>query len=92
MTKTSNALPPTSALREPVTKVAHLDEHRHRKHRKDAERLVNALSSAIWTHIWEMAERASTKTRRQHLELVIDSDAAGEPRQGQVQHLGRSDT
>jgi hypothetical protein len=75
-----------------VSAVANLDDYRHREQVREAKRVFQAFEAAVWDHIRQMVKRALDKPRRPRPELVVDSDASGEPRQGRGQHLRQIDT
>jgi len=64
----------------PASVVARLDDYRHRQRVREARRVFRAFEAAVWEHIRLMVEHASEKPRRPHPELVVNSDASGEPR------------
>lgn len=76
----------------PASAVANLDDYRHRQQVREAKSVFRAFEAAVWEHIRLMVERASDKSRRPRPELVVNSDASGEPRQGRGQRVRQIDT
>lgn len=80
MSKAPRTAQPEGVNPCPASAVANLDDYRHRQQVGEARRVFRAFEAAVWEHIRLMVERTSDKHRRPHPELVVDSDASGEPR------------
>lgn len=92
MSKAPRAAQPEGVNPCPASAVANLEDYRHRQQVRKARRVFQAFEAAVWDHLRQMVERASDKPRCPRPELVVDSDASGEPRQGHGQHIRQIDT